>query len=130
MTYTVEPGQMLRKRMETRSPGSAINEIMAHAFLITDIERFTLAAWMRAALHRTPKTDALAERVLLVGLDWEHHQALLSNTPAERTAEDIAEQERLAAETEILAGEIDVRTGVVNRNGNPFPPFLEEVKGE
>ena len=125
MGYTVEPGKVLRKRFDSGRVG--INATETHAFLITDIEFFVLKAWLRAALHRTPDTDVLADRVLRVGLDWEHHQALLSNNPDERTAEDIMEQERLAAETEILAGEIDVRTGKVDRQGRPFPPFQEPL---
>lgn len=121
MGYTVEPGQVLRKRFESGRVG--VNAAETHAFLITDIEHFVLVAWLQAAKHGL---DDLATRVLRVGLDWEHHQALLPNDPDDRNADDVLEQERLAAETEILAGEIDVRTGVVDRNGNPFPPFRED----
>jgi hypothetical protein len=125
MTYTVEPGQVLLKRFEAGREG--INLAATHAFLITDIEHFTLAAWFRAASHGL---EVLAGRVLRVGLDWEHLEALMPDNPDEKTAENVAELDRLARETEILAGEIDVRTGVVDRSGRPFPPFREATGGD
>lgn len=124
MGYTKESGQPLRKLTPTRGPG--INQKESHARFITDIEHFVLGAWLRAALHRTPDTDRLAARVLLDGLDWEHFEALMPDDPAGRTAEDIARLDALALATELLAGEIDVRTGVVDRQGNPFPPSLAD----
>lgn len=125
MGYTVEPGRVLRKRLQTGRQG--INAIETHAFEITDIEFFVLAHWLRAerAGHQT-----LADRIARVGLDWEHFLALQPASPSERTPETVTELDRLAAETEILAAEIDVRTGVVGPDGRPFPPVREERGGE
>lgn len=127
MTYTVEPGKVLRKRMPTRDPGTAVNEVAAHALLITDIEFFTLTAWLRA---ERAGLQELADRVALVGLDWEHLEALMPHNRGEITSENFAELNRLAVATEVLAAEIDVRTGVVDRNGNPFPPYRESQGGD
>lgn len=128
MSYTVEPGHILRKRFDSGRVG--INAAEDHAFLITDIEHFVLAAWLRAAMHRTLELDDLAGRVLRVGLDWEHFEALMPDDPNEKTAENVAELDRLAVATEILAGEIDVRTGAVDRSGRPFPPYREPAGGD
>lgn len=125
MGYTVEPGQVLRKRLEAGRQG--INLTQTHAFFITDIEHFVLTAWVKAKLSRL---DDLADRLARVGLDWEHFEALMPHDPALVAPEDRAELDRLAEETEILVAEIDVRTGVVDRTGKPFPPVLERPGGE
>ena len=125
MVYTVEPGKILRKRFEAGRFGDTLEQ--THAFEITDIERFVLASWLRAerAGHQ-----ALADRVLKVGLDWEHLLANLDPDPLQRGSLNLGKLEELAEQTEILAGEIDVRTGAVDAEGNPFPPVREEKGGE
>jgi hypothetical protein len=122
MGYTSGPGGVLRKRLEAGREG--INFTETHAFFITDIEHFVLEAWVRAKLSRL---DDLAAKLLRDGLDWEHFEALMPDDPDERTAENITELDRLAQATEELAAEVDVRTGLVDRQGRPFPPIREDI---
>jgi hypothetical protein len=101
--------------------------VETHAFFITDIERFVLTAWIKA--ERAGLQD-LADRLLKVGLDWEHFEALMPHNRGEISSDNLQELDRLAAETEILAAEVDVRTGKIDRNGNPFPPFREDMRSD
>jgi hypothetical protein len=116
---------VLRKAIERGRQG--INQTETHAFDITDVERFVLTSWLRA---ERAGLQELADRVLKTGLDYEHYIALLDPDPDNRSADDVTELSRLAAETEILAGEIDVRTGAVDREGRPFPPFREDMRSD
>lgn len=120
MSYRIEPGLRPRARLAPRF-GGGVNAKENHAFFITDIEQFVLTAWFKAA--RGGHMD-LASRLLRIGLDWEHFEALMPDNRAEITGENAAELQRLADETEFLVAEVDIRTGAIDYAGNPFPPVL------
>jgi hypothetical protein len=101
-------GAGLPRRLQFTNDRVGIGVEETAAFLVTDIEVFTLESWFEA---KRAGLDELANRILQVGMDWEHLQAFLPHDPKAIAPADQAELDRLARETIALNAEFEKRMG-------------------